>query len=469
MSLIYDVFEDRVVVKKYEYDEGVDIVCIPQKIGGIYVTEIAPRAFYKMANLKTVIIPMNLKRIGEEAFAECEQLTCVGVAEDRKHSVFPPTLRYIGESAFRHTGLRELSFASKRIDLDRFCFMESKVISAFFLGTDITLEEGAFRESDMRFVLMENAQIDQIGDGCFAFCKDLQTIRAKRINSIGKDCFRECVSLAEFFAKKPLNHIGDGAFYFCRSLKMEGYCRTMGDLIRARGIDYMLSETIERKCPSASWLPENYGTTNFKIANAAKNIADKIKNTEFRITTDFVILRVIGSDYHGPKFGWRSADRFLLYAKQDVCEQFENVWDWEIIEEDDEYVMPPAVCIDELSTNEIIHMLQYENTPKPCIINWDNLDMLLNAELGGDAVRFSGATAMSFLSCLIEHEIGKTPKVYRDIPFAELLKNHLGGTSGIFAEADAIQYLTWGVLFNRIAIYRELKHAHYQLTWDEKN
>lgn len=467
MPLLYGVFEDHAVVTHYVSEDGVDIVYIPNEVNGVPVTEIGPGTFRKTANLKTVIIPMTLESIGEEAFAYCEQLTCVGVAESEQHSVFPPSLRYIGESAFMRTGLRELSFASERIELDRFCFQEAKINAAYFIGTDITLRDGVFSKSDIQVMAMKNAEVNYIGAECFSFCKNLQIIKAKRINGVGEDCFRECVSLGEFPAKMPLDRVGEGAFFNCYSLKTAGFFRTMRDMIYAWGVAYALEETIKHKCPSSSWTPERYGSANFKIANAANMLVKKIKNTTYHATTDFILLRVIGSEYHGPD-DWDSVDRFFLYAKKDIQERFRDVWEWNVIEEQCGYCIPPYRYIGDLSAEEVYRTLQYENTPKPHAIDWDNLSMLLNAELGGDRAKDNSATVMSFLSCLIDHEIGKTPKSYYEIPTVKIAEDCFNDDSTFLTDEERLHYLTWGVLYNRIVLYRELKHARSQLMCDEE-
>ena len=465
MSLLYDIFEDHAVVAKYSPEDGVDTVYIPDTVREVPVTEIAPEAFRKAENLKTVIIPMTLEVIGQEAFADCEQLACVGVSESERHSVFPPSLNYIGEMAFKQTGLQELSFASAKLVLDRFCFLASKVVSALFVGSDITFNEGAFRETNMQILAMQNAEIAHIGRGCFAFCKDLQKIRAKQVSSVGKDSFRDCVSLVEFPAKKPLDYVGDGAFYNCCSLKTEGYFRTMGDLIRAWGVDYILNETLKRKRPASSWKPEHYSAANFKVSNAVDQIAKNLKSAEYHEVTDFMLLHVIGSKYHGVFHDWNTIDLFFVYAKSDIQKHFRDVWDWNIVK-DSAYGMPPYQYIGDLSKDEVHRLLQHENTPKPHAIDWGNLEMLLNAELGGDAARFSGATVTAFLSCLIEYEMGNAPDTYHDISAMELMKFISADDMNDLTDQERLHYLIWGVLYNRIAIYRELKHAYEQLTME---
>ena len=171
MALFYSVFDDHAVVNRYLPDDGINVVHIPEKKEGVPVTEIGPGAFSHSEELKTVVIPMTIERIGYEAFSCCENLTCVGVAASDNHSVFPSALKYIGEKAFCCTGLKELSFASKQLELDRQCFNNSRVTSAFFMGTDISIRDAAFMHSDLEVIAMMDAEIDYLGYHCFAFCR----------------------------------------------------------------------------------------------------------------------------------------------------------------------------------------------------------------------------------------------------------------------------------------------------------
>ena len=465
MALVYSVFEDHAVVNRYLPDNGVNIVHIPEKTEGVPVTEIGPGAFSNSKELKTVVIPINIVRIDREAFSGCKNLTCVGVAASDKHSVFPSVLKYIGERAFYGTGLKELSVPSSEIILERECFRDSGLISAFFTGTDITLCDGVFMNAQLEIVAMPNAEIERLGDNCFASCSTLLTIRAKGINGVGKDCLRECTELTEFSAKRPLDYVGDGAFYNCRKLKLRGHFRTMRDLISAWGVRYIVNETARRKFENAFWKPQEYDKRSFDINIAVNRIVDKICNTKATTESNLLLLRVIGSEYYDMSDGWEYSDRFLIYKKDDVGQQFRDIWDWNITDDLCElYVQPPARLLGDLTVEEVCRCLCYENRPKPQVVDWNNLDVLLNADLGGDAALYHSSTVTDFISCLIDHELGATPADYTDIPTAELGKYFVDGK---FSAEERLHALIWDILYNRLAIYKELKQANRQLHSEE--
>jgi hypothetical protein len=88
-------------------------------------------------------------------------------------------------------------------------------------------------------------------------------------------------------------------------------------------------------------------------------------------------------------------------------------------------------------------------------MDWDDLELLLNAELGGDMAIYHNRAVYDFLSGLIDHEEGNTPRQYLEIPH----KN-----PDMLTEEELLHYHIWDVLYNRIAIYRELQHAYNRLT-----
>lgn len=70
------------VVTKYEptSDSGVELV-IPEKAGDIYVTEIAKEVFNGCKAIKTVTLPVTIKKIGSKAFMNCTKLEGVYITD----------------------------------------------------------------------------------------------------------------------------------------------------------------------------------------------------------------------------------------------------------------------------------------------------------------------------------------------------------------------------------------------------
>lgn len=464
MALFYDLLDDHAVLTRYLPEADCDMVCIPEQTDGLPVTEIGPGVFRHCEELRTVILPMTLKHIGNDAFSGCKKLTCVGVAQSEHHSVFPPELSYIGKQAFRWTGLRELSFSSSQLELDSACFQNTSVVSAFFVGTDITLRDAVFAETAMEIVAMPEAEITNLGARCFASCSALHTVKAKQINAVGDGCFHGCSSLEDFSARHPLLKVGNGAFYGCGLLRADGFFRSMFDLILAWGVDHIVNETAKRKWPYPSWQSEHCPTEGFQATLAARRLIDKIKATPYRTDSQQLLLSVIGSAYYSMGDGWDYCDRFLLYDKQKIRERFRDIWSWQITEPTELCSLnPPERYIGSLSEEEVYNCLRYELSPRPSALNWDDLDTLLNAELGGISIHYHLSSVTDFLSCLLDHEFGVTPYTYRYVPTAKLDEEYFGEDFVWLTDEEKLHRLRWDILFNRIAIHQELKYAHTQL------
>lgn len=96
MSCVFESFRDF-----FSEDNVPEIFYVPETIAHQPVTEIKERAFYGCRNLKRVIIPDSVVRIGNYAFAECREL---------ERFEFPKRLTTVGDYAFYNCmGLKEIA------------------------------------------------------------------------------------------------------------------------------------------------------------------------------------------------------------------------------------------------------------------------------------------------------------------------------------------------------------------------
>ncbi len=156
------------VVTKYEptSDSGVELV-IPEKAGGVYVSEIAKEVFRDCKAIKTVSIPASMKKIGKNAFRNCSNLEGVyitdvagwaGIAFDEIYS--NPIMNEKCQKLYLNGELLEtLSFPAHvtRIEPYTFymCLSLKKITISYninfigklaFVGVTSTLEEFAFED-----------------------------------------------------------------------------------------------------------------------------------------------------------------------------------------------------------------------------------------------------------------------------------------------------------------------------------
>lgn len=148
-------------------------VVIPKKIDGHKICAIADNAFASNTLITTVTIQKGVQSIGASAFSDCENLSEV---------ILPETVEFIGECAFRYTGI-----------------------------TSITIPEG----------------INGIQHGTFSYCSRLKEVNLPdSIAYIGESAFLHCESLAKITMPTKMNNnyssfpeIGAAAFSECGSLR----------------------------------------------------------------------------------------------------------------------------------------------------------------------------------------------------------------------------------------------------------
>lgn len=155
------------------------------------VTEISEKEFCRNKEIKSVVIPGSVKKIGAEAFAGCSNLTTVTISEGVKR---------ICEHAFKEcTNLEEVKIPDS---------VECIEDGAFWLCANLTkinLPEG----------------ILSIGGSAFSFCKSLAAVEIpQNVHSIGAHTFTGCSKLKTINVPEGVQSIGYAAFRMCISLKI---------------------------------------------------------------------------------------------------------------------------------------------------------------------------------------------------------------------------------------------------------
>lgn len=172
----YNVYDNYVMITKYLGD-GSETVVIPDTIENLPVYVIESSAFYK-APIQKIEISKNVIKIGEDAFAKCEQLTSVtfvDVGELPKDVLKGNGVVYIEESAFEQ------------------CILLSEIILPDSLV--------------------------KIGENAFERCESLPNITfPESLTSIGGYAFAECLSFTEISFPSKITCISSGLCYGCKNL-----------------------------------------------------------------------------------------------------------------------------------------------------------------------------------------------------------------------------------------------------------
>lgn len=176
------------------------------------VKEIQDEAFRACYNLSGVSFSDNVHHIGFETFRDCHSIMELTILK---------TVRYVGDGAFYICD----SLESLNVDTN---------ISPRMFGYCTSLRELTLGDS-----------VNKIGHSAFYQCESLESVKIpEKVKDIGKEAFRDCVSLKKMDLKNVEN-IGRMAFRGCESLRVmsipstvsmiEGYA--FADCISLRSID----------------------------------------------------------------------------------------------------------------------------------------------------------------------------------------------------------------------------------------
>eukprot|EP00579_Thalassiosira_antarctica_P025553 CAMPEP_0202028500 /NCGR_PEP_ID=MMETSP0905-20130828/63482_1 /ASSEMBLY_ACC=CAM_ASM_000554 /TAXON_ID=420261 /ORGANISM="Thalassiosira antarctica, Strain CCMP982" /LENGTH=427 /DNA_ID=CAMNT_0048592209 /DNA_START=267 /DNA_END=1550 /DNA_ORIENTATION=+ len=223
-------------------------IIVPQHVEHVRVHHsvkfIPAFAFEGRRQLKDVVLPEGLRKIGEDAFNDCESLERIN---------FPSTLTAIGYSAFGHcVSLREVKLrkgiTSTLTAIDAFAFCGcvsleeadlSKVTtigrSAFgycrslewvnFPSTLTAIGDSAFDSCRSLERVSLPSTLTAIGDYAFDSCVSLREVKLRKgIQTIGRHAFKDCCSLERINIPSTVTAIGDRAFWFCVSLREVKLC-----------------------------------------------------------------------------------------------------------------------------------------------------------------------------------------------------------------------------------------------------
>ena len=171
------------------YKGSPQYVTIPKTIDGLFVKEIAAKAFADCNSLIGVILSDGVTSIGSSAFSGCSSLTSITI---------PDGVTSIGSSAFSGCGsLTSITIPDSVTSIGDYAFFVSNL-------TSITIGKG----------------VTSIGDSVFSGCNSLTSITIPdSVTSIGNSSFYGCSNLTSVIIGNGITSIGREAFYGCDSLK----------------------------------------------------------------------------------------------------------------------------------------------------------------------------------------------------------------------------------------------------------
>lgn len=165
-------------------------VVIPPYYNNLPVTEIARSAFFNgftESGLKGVIISENVQKIGNNAFAFCQNLTSVEL---------PSTLREIGKDAFAYTAITEINLPENLVTIGSKAFNSSALTSVVIPDSVESLGEYAFMNCTSLKSAVTGNGLKVIKTQTFARCTALKTVViGENVEEIEKAAFDGCTAL----------------------------------------------------------------------------------------------------------------------------------------------------------------------------------------------------------------------------------------------------------------------------------
>ena len=237
--------------------------------------EIKQWAFGKLQNLRSVIVPESVRRIGVAAFKECPNLEEVHLPEQLKeipcgafaecvklHDInIPGSLKELGSDAFRHcVSLKPLHIPSETeigtgafygctqyADENKLVIVNGILMQDYRYLSDVTIPEGIWKidpyaygdssgevcdHHEIRYdqYFYENREIirtatlpstlKQLGSGVFQNCFNLESVELNEgLEEIGAEAFAGCINLRSVEIPHSVKMMYVYAFAYCKNLE----------------------------------------------------------------------------------------------------------------------------------------------------------------------------------------------------------------------------------------------------------
>lgn len=166
-------------------------VVIPSEIEGVPVTAIGEQAFIQKYDIKRVIVPDSVRRIGDEAFSGCSNLVSVRLPEKVE----------LGQGLFiQCRNLKNVNLPSGMTSIPKKLFSECNTMPDFTLPSGIrAIEESGF-DNCKEFVQLDLPEgIESIGSHAFRRAYRLKKISLPdSLSYIAADAFEECDLLTAY-------------------------------------------------------------------------------------------------------------------------------------------------------------------------------------------------------------------------------------------------------------------------------
>ena len=198
------------------YEEAI----IPAYHNGKPVTQIENFGFYRMLNLKTVVIPNTVTKINDAAFGHCPNLQSINFDKGNAYYKFDAGCLIEIETNKIIAGTNESVIPSYITNIGLYAFYALKMTNVFIPASVKEIGDCAFGECiELKSVIFENgSKLEKISVGMFGGCINLKDIvLSYNIKSIDDNAFSGC-SLTSITIPSSVTSIGFAAFAVCTNL-----------------------------------------------------------------------------------------------------------------------------------------------------------------------------------------------------------------------------------------------------------
>ena len=205
-----------------------------------------PDFFFGDSSIRSIVIPSNIKSIGDYAFVGCRDLknitipnsitsigwgafwSCSGLT----NITIPDSVTRIGGSAFlKCDSLKNITLPSSITNIDRETFADCSGLTNITIPDSVTSigDYAFFRCSNLKSIKIPNS-VTSIGEQAFYSCTGLTSVViGNSVKSIGDWAFRNCAELTRITIPSSVISIGYKAFMECENLKEITYEGTKAD------------------------------------------------------------------------------------------------------------------------------------------------------------------------------------------------------------------------------------------------